>query len=394
MAESLEAWLEKISRVHPAGWDLGLERVGRVARRMDILKPAEKVVLVAGTNGKGSTCEYLAAICHAAGFKVGKSTSPHLFRFNERICLDGEPVTDGVIVEAFEQIDRARGDTSLTYFEFATLASLWIFSQAEVDVAVLEIGLGGRLDAMNVVEPDLAVITSVSMDHESWLGDTREVIGREKAGILRHRVPCVLADLDPPESVLAEAERLDVPLHRILARDLPDASMDLQLPALSYVAAVQAAGLMGISLSEDDQSRIARDTRLLGRRTWINWRCPVLLDVAHNPAAAEHLAQFIQSELQNRRIRVVSGMYADKDIKGVFSCLIPLVDSWHLVDMEEHRAASAADLAGYLEDVGQISTYANISEAADALDAAVDAEDIVLVTGSFPVVAAGLQRFS
>ena len=124
MAESLETWLEKISQVHPAGWDLGLERVGRVARQMNLLKPADKVVLVAGTNGKGSTCEYLSAICHAAGYKVGKSTSPHLFRFNERICLDGEPVTDGVIVDAFEQIDRARGDTSLTYFEFATLASL------------------------------------------------------------------------------------------------------------------------------------------------------------------------------------------------------------------------------------------------------------------------------
>jgi len=391
--ESLEAWLEKISEVHPVGWDLGLERVGTVARRLEVLKPASKVVLVAGTNGKGSTCEYLSAICLAAGLRVGKSTSPHLFRFNERICVDGEPVTDAEIVAAFEQIDRARGETSLTYFEFATLASLWIFKQAGLDLAVLEIGLGGRLDAMNIVDPDLAVITSISMDHESWLGDNREAIGREKAGILRSQVPCVLADPEPPLSVLEEAERLAVPLHRVTDKDLPDQSLGLQLPALSYVAAVQAAGLMGINLSKPEQKRIARDTGLLGRRTWIDWRCPVLLDVAHNPAAAEHLAEFIRRDLKGRRIHVVSGMYADKDIDGVYSCLVPLVESWHLVDLDEQRAASAAALASHLAGVGQVSTYANIAEAVSSLEAAVDAEDIVLVTGSFPVVAAGLQRF-
>lgn len=393
MTASLDTWLEKISEVHPVGWDLGLERVGTVARRLDVLQPADKVVLVAGTNGKGSTCEFLTEILLGAGLHVGKSTSPHLLRFNERICIDRQNADDSKIVEAFEEIDRARAEISLTYFEFSTLASLYLFKQAAVDVAVLEIGLGGRLDAMNIVTPDVSIITSISLDHEAWLGNSREEIGREKAGILRAGVPCVLADLDPPASVLAEINRLNAPLSRVTKADLPPKSLGLSLPPLSFVAASMAATLLGVYPDNESLNRVARETHLPGRRTWLQWKCRVLLDVAHNPAAAEQLAKYLEEDLQAARLHVISGMYADKDIDAVYGALKPLVSSWHLVDLAEERAASATSLAGHLEHVGQVSTYATIDLAADALASEVDAEDVVVVTGSFPVVAAGLQCF-
>ena len=179
---SLDHWLSYIEELHPVGWDLGLDRVKEVGRRLNLLHPATTTILVAGTNGKGSTCEYLERFAMANGLRVGKSTSPHLHQFNERIAINGTPVSDHSLVRAFQEIESARKEISLTYFEFATLASLFLFREEKVDVAILEVGLGGRLDAMNIVDPDLTVITSISLDHQSWLGDTREEIAREKPG--------------------------------------------------------------------------------------------------------------------------------------------------------------------------------------------------------------------
>ncbi len=205
MKRTLDQWLEYQQAVHPKAIDMGLERIGEVAHRLGLGRPARQVVTVAGTNGKGSTVAFLEAIARAAGLRVGAYTSPHLLRYNERVRVDGTDADDGQLVSAFERIETARGDIPLTYFEYGTLAALLLFEAADLDLALLEVGLGGRLDATNIVDPDVAVITTVDLDHQDYLGDDRESIGAEKAGILRAGRPCVLAEKDPPSSVLRRA---------------------------------------------------------------------------------------------------------------------------------------------------------------------------------------------
>ncbi len=215
---TLADWLAWQETLHPNVIDLGLERVASVASRMGLGRPANTVITVAGTNGKGSCVALLESILDAAGYRVGVYSSPHLLRYNERVRVCGQEVDDAALCAAFERIDQARGATSLTYFEFGTLAALEIFAQADLDVAVLEVGLGGRLDAVNIVDADVALITSIDIDHVEWLGPDRESIGREKAGILRPAMPAVYGEADPPRSVLAQAESLAAPLH-CLERD-------------------------------------------------------------------------------------------------------------------------------------------------------------------------------
>ena len=215
MRQTLEQWLDYIGGLHPIKWDLTLDRVAEVARRLGVVQPARRVILVAGTNGKGSCCQALAALATGAGVSFGVTTSPHLRHFNERIQINGAEATDLQIVSAFEQIELARSDISLSYFEFACLAALLLFKEADLDLAILEIGLGGRLDAMNLVDPDISVILPIALDHQSYLGDTLEAIGLEKAGILRPNGTLVLADPDPPNSILAEAARQRCQVKRI-----------------------------------------------------------------------------------------------------------------------------------------------------------------------------------
>ncbi|MBT4493794.1 MAG: bifunctional folylpolyglutamate synthase/dihydrofolate synthase [Gammaproteobacteria bacterium] len=392
---TLTEWLDRISAIHPVGWDLGLERVGKIGLALDLLHPADKVVLVAGTNGKGSTCEYLAQIAMSAGLKVGKSTSPHLFRFNERIVVDGDAVDDETIIAAFELIDRARGETTLTYFEFAALASLMIFRQAKVDLAILEVGLGGRLDAMNIVEPDLSIITSVSLDHQSWLGDNREDIGREKAGIMRAGIHCLISDRDPPLSLIDMAMQMAVPIE-LIGRDFEfDQQSDGRLPRDSFAVARRASEYLSLAVSETELRRIGTETTLPGRLTLLSGHCPILLDVAHNPAAAEHLVTYVESLDVEGDIHAIVGIYEDKDIDGVLAPLVRLVKTWHLTDLDEGRAETAQNLACRLAEhhAGKTSTYAKISEAAKTLESLVSENDLILILGSFPVVAGGLEYF-
>ena len=205
MQRTLTAWLDDIERQHPVDIDLGLERVCAVAKRMALPKPGRHVITVGGTNGKGSTVAFLEAIASAAGLRVGAYTSPQLLAYNERVRIDGREATDADLVAAFEAVEAARGDTTLTYFEYGTLGALWLFGRDDLDLTVLEVGLGGRLDATNIVDPDVAVITTVDLDHQAWLGDDREAIGFEKAGIARAWTPLVLGDDDPPASVLRHA---------------------------------------------------------------------------------------------------------------------------------------------------------------------------------------------
>ena len=388
---SLDHWLSYIQEVHPVGWDLGLNRVSEVGRRLKLLHPAATTILVAGTNGKGSTCEYLERFAIANGLSIGKSTSPHVHQFNERIAIDGVPLPDQSIVRAFQEIESARKEITLTYFEFATLASLFLFCEQKVDVAILEVGLGGRLDAMNIVDPDLTIITSISLDHQDWLGNTREEIAREKAGIMRAGVSCIVADRDPPESVYEYALEIGASLY-IIGRDFDSVEdIDTVLPRDSFDAAQQASKMLGWDVSGSEE--IGVTTRLTGRRTVMEDKCEVLLDVAHNPAAAISLAEHLRAHWGGRDIHAVIGMYKDKDIESVSGILMPLFKTCHLTSIGEPRGEGADRLLRRLsvKPAGNVETYVKIKDALDGARKEASPADLILVCGSFPVVSGVLQ---
>ena len=406
---TLDHWLQRIEKLHPVKWDLGLERVGEVAKRLSVVKPAPVIFLVAGTNGKGSTCEYLEQFCLLQGSSVGKATSPHLLRFNERIVINGEAATDEEICTAFATIDQARGEISLSYFEFSTLAALLVFGDRKVEVAVLEVGLGGRLDAMNIVDADVSVITQIAMDHEAWLGNSLDEIGTEKAGVMRTGKPCVIAESTPPDSIRRSALQKACVLfvageHFSITPEVAWCTSPAgerchfaapgrgHLPPASAASAMQAMLCAGLALNESGLRKVLQTTRLPGRMQWLTGERRILLDVAHNPNAACYLKSYLDSQRSSgdrTAIHAVVGMYADKDCESVFSILSGCVDHWHLTSMDESRAATAAELRACLPDPAGcgVSTYGKVAHAySGALETAGE-RDLVLVFGSFPVVA-------
>jgi dihydrofolate synthase/folylpolyglutamate synthase len=406
---TLADWLLVIEQQHPVKWDLGLDRVAEVGRRLDVLKPAPLTFLVAGTNGKGSTCEYLAQLCRTQGHRVGKSTSPHLQRFNERIEVQGTDASDDEICRAFDAIDAARGEISLSYFEYGTLAALQIFKWQAVDVAILEIGLGGRLDAMNIIDPDVSVITRIALDHQAWLGNTRALISVEKAGILRAGKPWVLADREPPAEMLAVGERLDAPVFRIgqtfdidsqrlwfthpQGQQAVEHLPALALPADSLAAAVQAMMCAGVRLTADEIIHAAATAQVAGRLQRPVAPKPTLLDVAHNPDAAVYLSQRLVKLPQAGRIHAVVGMYADKDHAAVLGPLLPLMSHFYCTAVDEARALPATEMAAAVNNLGGsvVDAYDKVDEAyAAALDNCHD-DDLIVVFGSFPIVAGVLN---
>ncbi|MDY0022478.1 bifunctional tetrahydrofolate synthase/dihydrofolate synthase, partial [Arenimonas caeni] len=347
MARTLAQWLDYQQQVHPKSIDMGLERVGEVAKRLGVGKPARHVVTVGGTNGKGSTVAFLEAIARAAGLRTGAYTSPHLLRYNERVRIDGAEAADAALVAAFERIEAARGDVPLTFFEFGTLAALLLFEAADLDLAILEVGLGGRLDATNIVDPDCAVITTVDLDHQDYLGEDREAIGAEKAGILRAGKPCVLAEKDPPSSVLRRAYAIgafairghsdylvDVlgagwrwrePGYEI---ELPDPAM--AAPAQRDNAAAAIAALRALDLPVPDAAirEGVASARAPGRLQVLAGEPETVLDVAHNPQGARQLAAWLQGN--PRPTVAVFSALADKDLGGVCEALAPWLQAWHL----------------------------------------------------------------
>lgn len=404
----LAEWLDYIECLHPKSWDLGLERVAAVARDLDVVKPAPTTFLVGGTNGKGSVCAYIADLCRELGLKTGVTTSPHLLRFNERIVVDGVQASDELLCRAFARIEAARGDISLTYFEFAALAALLIFREANVDVAVLEVGLGGRLDAMNLVTPDVSVITRVALDHESWLGDSREVIGAEKAGIMRPGKPCILADSDMPVSIHQHARdtgsRVLMPgldyiyqdhllsvrgdTANVTIRNLPRP----MLPIESAAAAVQAVFSAGFEPSRDQVAHVFSDTLLPARFQIIDGKCRTVLDVAHNPDAAAYLLARLQL-LSFERCHAVAGMYADKDYPMVVSMLSPVVDNWYFPAPTVSRGTPVESMVASVpaESGCGIRTYDKVTLAYEDAVRRSSHSDLILVFGSFPVVASVLE---
>ncbi|MCB1646495.1 MAG: bifunctional tetrahydrofolate synthase/dihydrofolate synthase [Pseudomonadales bacterium] len=404
----LTAWLERIDQQHPVKWDLGLARVGDVAARLGVLRPARQTVLVAGTNGKGTTCEYLSALAVAKGLRTGKTTSPHLRRFNERIVIDQQPVSDQTICEAFEAIEQARGDTTLTYFEYGALAALYIFTRADLDLAILEIGLGGRLDAFNIVDPDISVITRIALDHQAWLGDTRDLIAVEKAGILRSAGHAVVADPNPPEALASavadagcSADWLGVQFGyddeqvwysegshfqecSCAGTQLPRASLAAAVQVLSRLSQLPPAGLI---------QQVAADLTLPGRFQQLGSGPRIILDVAHNPDAAAYLLQRLERTVIAGQLRAVAGMYADKEVSLVLNILNPLVSAFYFSAVDEVRAAPADSLLNALpaekRSVSQV--YDKVSQALAAAIRDSQPEDVVVVFGSFPVVGNALD---
>ena len=411
VSRSLAEWLTRLEGLHPTEIDMGLGRVADVGRRLGVLKPAELVFTVTGTNGKGSTCAGLDSLMRAAGLRTGLYTSPHLLRYNERVCIDGSPVSDEDLCLAFDAIEAARGDISLTYFEFATLAALWLFSRAGVAAAVLEVGLGGRLDAVNIVDADIAVVTSIGLDHAEFLGDTRDSVGYEKAGITRPGRPVVCGEPELPVGFTEEIARREAKLlwrgrdfevteqaegAQLQGRSIDGQARLLRLPETSLplgnlVLAVQAFWLAGLDLPEPVMAQALRDAFVAGRleRRIISWHGQprrLLLDVGHNPHAAAFLASVLRSEQVPRH--AVFGLLADKDLSGVVAELHGIFDGWMAAPLPSPRSRSVRDLVTHLIATGERAQACD--SIAQALQLALDetpAGTEIVVFGSFFCVA-------
>lgn len=409
---SLVDWLAWQETLHPVGIDLGLDRCRAVMARMGCDRIGGTIVTVAGTNGKGSSVALLESIYSAAGYRVASYTSPHLLRYNERIRLDREPVDDAAICAAFARVDQARGDVSLTYFEFGTLAAFAVFADAAPDVCVLEVGLGGRLDAVNLVDADVALITAIDLDHQDWLGTTRDAIAREKAGIMRSGRPAVCSDHDAPPALSEIAAEIGCPLRRLGVEFHFEANRDdwewwssrhrwLELPHPALPGEHQYRNAAGVLQAVSDLADAVpvtaqairdglRTMRLRGRFERLSGDVEYLLDVAHNPAAALILAAALRADAEtgNKQGKtfVLFGIMADKDAAGFIAALEDGVDEWHMVTLPGARAARAADLVALRRRTGSGRKSARAHESIAAAHAWVAAQarpgDRVVVTGS------------
>lgn len=396
----LSAWLTWLETLHPEEIELGLDRVRDVLERLDLPVP-KHVLLIAGTNGKGSSVAIAGALLRAAGYRVGSYTSPHIVDYNERIAVGARLATDDEIVAAFEKIETVRDNVPLTYFEYGTLASFVVFADADLDVWLLEVGMGGRLDATNVIDPTAVLITNVALDHCNWLGDDVEMIAAEKAGVMRPGIPVVFGAGDVPDAIVARAEAIGA---RLLLRGRDYSSDDLPQPGLSgefqkdnaaaVIALLDAAGLSRATRT-DLVATVLPAVRLAGRgqraeRDGVEW----VLDVAHNPAAAETLARTLRADPADGRTVAVIAALDDKDVEGIVAPLDSHVDRWIAVAADSGRAVPAGELARRIANACNRPCLI-----ADSLDGALDEAlrdaregDRLLITGSFYIVGPALQR--
>ncbi|MBI4693751.1 MAG: bifunctional tetrahydrofolate synthase/dihydrofolate synthase [Gammaproteobacteria bacterium] len=418
--QTLAEWLRWQEALHVRDIDLGLERCRSVAERMVLLPPPYPVVTVAGTNGKGSTVAMLEAIFRQGGYRVATYTSPHLLRYNERIKVDGVPADDARICRAFAAVERARGGTSLTYFEFGTLAALAIFRETRPDVAILEVGLGGRLDAVNVVDADVAVIAAIGIDHVEWLGNTREAIGSEKAGIMRPGRPAVCSDPETPQSIVAHAAATGAELS-LLGHGFHYAAEDdgrwtwwsgalayEHLPRPSLAGAYQlrnASGVIKAVTLLADRLPVAAETiaaaigatELKGRFQRIAGPVEFVLDVAHNAQAVEVFVATLKALPPARRTRVILGMLRTKDRRSVMTTLDGAVDEWHFGTVDARHGASAEELAATAREIGSAKPaflYPSVAAAYAGAKTLAEAGDRVVVVGSFVTVGEVLRAMA
>ena len=408
---NLTDWLGYIESIHPSTIDLTLERIKIVIERLN-LDISFPILTVGGTNGKGSTCSILESIYREAGYKVACYTSPHFLNFNERIKIQALAVSDEVICEAFSRIESAREGVTLTYFEYGTIAAMIIFSEAHVDVAILEVGLGGRLDAVNVFDADCAIVTTVDLDHMDYLGHTREAIGFEKAGIYRTEKTAICGDFDPPQSLINYAEFIHADL-KIIGKDfgyeahhdsfdfLIDSTfvMNLPLPKLQgdFQLANATNALMAVKAMEDKlplteisiQKGIAL-TLLPGRFQEVKKMPSLIFDVAHNPQAARSLSHNLKTHVVPGKTIAVFSILKDKDIFGVINVLNLDIDDWFIAEIQNERAASIETISNTIQKINpsaHIEAFRNIQEAYQFASKEVTRNDRIIVFGSFFTVA-------
>jgi dihydrofolate synthase/folylpolyglutamate synthase len=412
---TLAEWLAWLETLHPKKIDLSLNRIRTVLESMQLETPPFRVITVAGTNGKGSCVAYLEAIYRQAGFRVGAFTSPHLVRFNERVAIDGRFASDEDLVEAFWVMNRARGNATLSYFESSAVAAFHLFARAEVDVAVLEVGMGGRLDAVNVYDADAALIVSIGLDHTEWLGNDRESIGFEKAGVMREGRPVIVADADPPQSIFSAVARTGAEGY-LIGRDFryerDDHALriccrngdDYRVPVPAFggeeqlvnaSACVQLVDSLQAELPVSPEAVAAgiAAARVPGRmhsRTidGVEW----LFDVAHNPAAAARLAAHVAERPRAERTLAVFGAMRDKDLAGVIAPFVSGITHWYVGSVASERSASAEQLEQTLRDRGiaDVSAYETVEAACAAAQRAARPGDRVVVFGSFYTVGPAL----
>ncbi|HBH7908896.1 bifunctional tetrahydrofolate synthase/dihydrofolate synthase [Vibrio parahaemolyticus] len=401
----LAMWLDYLSNIHSSAIDLGLDRVQAVATKANLTKPAPTVITVAGTNGKGSTCALMEAILLDAGYSVGVYSSPHLIRYNERVRINGVDVEDAKHCEAFDYVEKQRGDISLSLFEFGTLAALRIFQVENVDVVLLEVGLGGRLDATNVVDHDVSVITSLAIDHVDWLGDDINVIGFEKAGIYRAGKPAICGQPLPPATVAAHADDICAEFFQVGIQfdyALTEkgwkwssgafALEDLPLPSLplpNAATALMALGASELQITDINIVNGLNNARLAGRMQVLQHEPEIVLDVAHNPHSAEYLVEKVKTQYAGKTIHVVIAMLHDKDIKATLAALKPIATHWYPASLTGPRAATADELCQYLPQ-GQVQFQTPVEAFESALSSAAS-NDLVLVAGSFHTVGEVLE---
>jgi dihydrofolate synthase / folylpolyglutamate synthase len=408
-------WLAYIEALHPKSIAMGLDRVQAVADKLQ-LKPNFPIIAVAGTNGKGSVCAMLSQIYAQAGYSVGCYTSPHLVRYNERVCINNQTISDDDLCNAFAAVEAARGDIALTYFEMGTLAAMWHFCRADLDVCILEVGLGGRLDAVNIFEPTCAIVTSIDLDHMEYLGDTREKIGFEKAGVFRANKLAICGDDNPPQSLLDYAKKIGANL-ALIKRDFQVSkttdgwqySADngkLQLPKLGLTgdfqlnnaACVMCAVLHLNQILPTTQANIHaafRAVKLTGRFQQIHTNPSIIVDVAHNPHAAKSLAHNLQTSPCTGRTLAVFAMLRDKDIEGVISALTAHIDAWYVADNDSVRGAKAVDLQHFLlkqVNNAPIQLHANVAAALTSACKDAAKNDRIIVFGSFYTVADAIAQ--
>lgn len=411
----LAAWLAFLEALHPVTIELGLDRVRQVYARMGLDFGQQQLVIIGGTNGKGSSVAMLSGILRAAGHSVGTYTSPHLSRYNERVCIDGREATDAELCAAFAAVEAVRDGVSLTYFEYGTLAALQCFATLKPEFVILEVGLGGRLDAVNIVEPAVSLLTNVDLDHMDWLGDTREKIGFEKAGIFRAGKPAVYGESDMPQSVRQMAQQLgarlmhkdeqyhwsaDGGLWQWQGQDAEGRPLQYRgLPRNGFPVDNAAAVLQALQFlrSQVQRSHIDQGLRAAvvpGRFQRLHYRGhDLILDVAHNPHAARYLAQRLAELARTRRIHLVLGMLGDKDSASVVRLLVPHVVHVYAASLGGERGSPAEIIYNHARAAGATaaSMHAQVNDALSAALEQATGDDLIVVTGSFFTVAAVLE---
>ncbi|NOQ15209.1 MAG: bifunctional tetrahydrofolate synthase/dihydrofolate synthase [Methyloprofundus sp.] len=418
--DSLKGWLDWQETLHPKSIDLGLERVAQVFSHLNPQGIKPITITVAGTNGKGSSIAFLEAIYRAQGLRVGAYTSPHIINYNERIKVDGAAVSDQLICASFERIEAVRDNISLSYFEFSTLAALDIFSRANIDIQLLEVGLGGRLDAVNIVDADATIITSISIDHTAWLGETREAIAYEKAGVFRNNIAAIIGDPKPPQSLIDHANKLAAPLARIGHEfsyqktanhwswrnenshfdALPEPLLkgEHQYRNASAVLAAIQTLQDKIPVSEQAIKQGLRHVNLPGRFQLIHSQPPILLDVSHNPQAAQALTEYLQAEFKQTPIHAIFTMMSDKDLSGVIKLMQPFIKHWYISPLDNPRTSKEIDVQSAFKHCGIEQVSSGFKDFISAFQAAKTGahtdNGLVLVFGSFFLVSEYLSLFS